>query len=97
MIWGRTEGVREHPAIASYFENLKPFSKYRNPSRPLDRSQIRGYPLPPDPSQQRAICSPAEIERYKKGKDAEPVAGTKKKRVRKRGPFYKLGTRVMAR
>jgi hypothetical protein len=46
--WARTEGRGLYPDILNYFNNLKPFSKYTDPTRPLDRSKMHGYSLAGD-------------------------------------------------
>jgi hypothetical protein len=90
MLWAKGEGSRVYPEIAAYFRELQAFSKYVDGKRRPDRSKIRQYSIPQDPSDQRAIITPEEIARYRNG------AGKRKRPRKRRGPFYKFKTRVLA-
>jgi hypothetical protein len=41
MVWAKTEGIKQHPEIAAYFAELRPFVKHEDAARPADRSRIR--------------------------------------------------------
>ena len=48
LYWAQTEGRREHPALAAYFDQLPNFSKYVDPAHTWDRTRVRGYgTIPP--------------------------------------------------
>jgi uncharacterized protein YbaR (Trm112 family)/SAM-dependent methyltransferase len=100
LVWARGDGSREYPEIAAYFADLKPFSKYVDPSRPWDRSVIKGYPLPPDPSHLHACISAEEIARHRNGKDSGAAPNSYSAALaqpRKKNAFRKMTNRVLAR
>jgi len=56
MIWAKTEGRNSHPEIAACFSEMRSFSKYEDPSHPVDRSKIKSLPVIPEPDEQRFIA-----------------------------------------
>lgn len=52
MIWAKTEGRHLYEEIATYFSELPTFSKYTDPSHPVDRSKIKNLPVIKEPDHQ---------------------------------------------
>jgi uncharacterized protein YbaR (Trm112 family) len=55
MMWAKTTGREQYPQIAAYFAELLPFSKYVDPSHPIDRAKIKSLPVISHPDHQRYI------------------------------------------
>jgi ubiquinone/menaquinone biosynthesis C-methylase UbiE/uncharacterized protein YbaR (Trm112 family) len=65
MTWARTEGRDRSPEIAAWLQAVRPFSKYADPARPINRSWIRALPPTVDPEAVHTISQPdhTQIER----------------------------------
>jgi uncharacterized protein YbaR (Trm112 family) len=44
LLWAKTEGVAQDPALRDYFQSLVPFTKYSD-GRPFERPAVRAWPV----------------------------------------------------